>query len=160
VQLIPVLSTVPLSTRRQSENASTIERSPAPVQELKHPTVLVVDDNDVVSEFLSATLCAYGYDTLLASNRDQAIEHCRRHGEGIHALIADVRLGAQDGFESARLLQTFCPSVKIVLISGYPYEHLVRSGLLPVDSNIGTFLQKPFALQEILELIKPVETVS
>ena len=160
MQFISSLSAVAVSTPIQPENAPLIETSPGVLQEKNEPTVLIVDDNDVVSEFLSNTFCAYGYRTLLASNRDQALEHCHRHGDAIHALIADVRLGAQDGFETARMLQTICPGMKIVLISGYPYEHLVRSGLLPANSTIGAFLQKPFVPQEILALVKPVQTVS
>jgi CheY-like chemotaxis protein len=126
----------------------------------KPPTVLIVDDNDIVGEFLQATFQAYGYQTLVAATRDQAVEHCRREGDSIHALVADVRLGGYDGFETAQMLTKICPEMKVILISGYPYEHLVRAGLLPAEQRMGVFLQKPFLPREIMSVLQPPQHIA
>lgn len=122
----------------------------------KPPTVLIADDSDVVSDFLEDTFRAYGYRTLTAATKDQVTEHCQREGNAIRVLVADVRLGRQDGFETARLLTAMFPETKVILISGYPLEHLQREGLLPVDQQFA-FLQKPFLPLEIMELLKPLQ---
>lgn len=121
---------------------------------LRTPTILIVEDNEVVSEFLRSALQAYGYKTLLAATPDQAVEHCRREAKAIDALIADVRLGGFQGFETAQTLRQICPGMKIVYTSGYPYDHLVRAGLLPADLGSSMFLQKPFVPSELLALLK------
>jgi DNA-binding NtrC family response regulator len=119
----------------------------------KPPTVLIAEDNDVVSDFLQDTFRAYGYRTLTAATKDQVIEHCHREGNAIRVLVADVRLGKQDGFEVVQWLRDTCPETKVILISGYPLEHLVRAGLLPADQQF-TFLQKPFLPREIMAALK------
>lgn len=121
----------------------------------KPPTVLIAEDNDVVSDFLQDTFRAYGYRTLMAATMDQVSEHCKREGDAIRILIADVRFGRNDGYETARSLTAMCPEMKVVLISGYPLEHLVRIGLLPADQQFA-FLQKPFIPGEIMALLKPL----
>ena len=124
--------------------------------EHKPPTVLIAEDNDVVSDFLQDTFRAYGYRTLTAATKEQVIEHCQREGDAIRVLIADFRLGKHDGFETARSLTAMCPEMKVILISGYPLEHLVRAGLLPADQQF-TFLQKPFLPHELMTVLKPLQ---
>jgi len=119
---------------------------------------LIADDNDVVSDFLQDTFRAYGYRTLAAATRDQVIEHCQREGDAIRVLIADVRLGNEDGFETARLVTAMCPETKVILISGYPLEHLVSSGLVPADQKFA-FLQKPFLPREIMAAFKSSQQI-
>ena len=124
------------------------------------PTVLIADDNDVVGQFLQEVFRAYGYKTLLAVTRDQAIDHCKREGDSIYALIADVRLGTNDGFETAQMLKAQNPDMKVILISGYPREHLVRTGLLPAELKTGVFLQKPFLPRDLLSMLGPVRPLA
>jgi DNA-binding NtrC family response regulator len=113
------------------------------------PKVLIVEDHDVVSDCLQMILRAYDYDPLLAANTDQAIERCRREHNAIFALIVDVRPGKSSGFQTAQMLQRICPGIRVIFTSGYPYEHLVRSGLLPPELGTAIFLQKPFLASDI-----------
>jgi len=124
------------------------------------PTVLIVEDNDAVADFLQITFRAYGYHTLLAANREQAVKHCQRGTNTIQALIADVRLGGSSGFETAQMLKKICPEMKVILISGYPYEHLVSVGLLPAELGTTRFLQKPFVSSEIIAAVRSLQGVS
>lgn len=118
------------------------------------PTVLIVEDNDVVAEFLQCVFRAYGYQTLMATTPEQAVAHCQKNPHSIYALIADVRLGRFDGFDTSRTLLRMCPEMKVILTSGYPQEHLVRSGILPPDLGETTFIQKPFLPAQILAALK------
>lgn len=116
--------------------------------------VLVVEDNDVVSDCLQVILRAYGYDPILAATPDQAVEQCLRENNAIYALIADVRLGKSSGFQAAQMLLRICPEMKVIFTSGYPQEYLVRSGLLPPELGAAIFLQKPFLASEILSSLQ------
>lgn len=123
------------------------------------PIILIVENNDIVSEFLQSTFRIYGYRTLVAATKEQAVEHCLRQGTAIHAMVADVMLGRHDGFAIAQMLMEICPKMKAILISGYPYEHLVRVGLLPPDLSM-EFLQKPFLPGEIMSVLKSMQHLS
>jgi len=115
--------------------------------------VLIVEDNEIVSECLQTILRAYGYDPILATTPDQAVEHCNRERKTIYALIADVRLGRFQGFETAQTLTRICPQMKVIFTSGYPYEHLVRTGQLQAELGAATFLQKPFLASDIISAL-------
>jgi two-component system cell cycle sensor histidine kinase/response regulator CckA len=116
--------------------------------------VLIVEDNDVVSDCLQMILRAYGYSPLLAVTPEQAVEHCQRERCAIHAVIAEVRLGNSRGFEMASLLRKICPGMKVIFTSGVPYYHLVRSGLLPEQLGDAIFLQKPFLAGDVISSLK------
>jgi CheY-like chemotaxis protein len=118
------------------------------------PTILIVEDNDIVSEFLQETFKSCGYQTLTAVNREEAVHHCQTDGNAIRALIADV---SSSGFEIAQTLLGMYPKMKVVFTSGYPFEHLVRAGLLPAKLNVGVFLQKPFLPRELMTLLKSLQ---
>ena len=118
------------------------------------PTILIVEDNDIVSEFLQETFRACGYQTLTAVNREEAIRHCQTDGSSIRALVADV---SSSGFEIAQQLLGMYPKMKVVFTSGYPFEHLVHAGMLPAKLNIGVFLQKPFLPREIMSVLKSLQ---
>jgi two-component system cell cycle sensor histidine kinase/response regulator CckA len=116
--------------------------------------VLVVEDNDVVSDCLQAILRAYGYNPILATNPEQAAEHCRNERCAISALIADVRLGNSHGFEMALSLNKICPEMKVIFTSGDSYEYLVQTGLLPAQLGAAVFLQKPFRAGDVISSLK------
>jgi CheY-like chemotaxis protein len=124
------------------------------------PTVLIVEDNEIVCDFLQNACRAYGYRTLMAATPQQAMEHCRREPNAIDILIADVRLGGGDGFETAQMLQRICPRMKLVFMSGYPREYLVRAGRLPASLGMSTFLQKPFAPRDMIAVLRSVQRPS
>jgi CheY-like chemotaxis protein len=118
-------------------------------------TVLIVEDNDVVCDFLQSALRAYGYNARSVDIADQAVDYCRRERNTVHALIADVSLCGFACFETAQMLLRICPSMKVVFTSGYPYEYLVRIGLLPPHLGTCMFLQKPFLPSELMALLRP-----
>jgi FixJ family two-component response regulator len=128
--------------------------------DVKSPTILVLDDSDIVCDFLQCMFQSYGYRTLLASTKEQAIEHCKREGDTIGTLIADVRLGLCEGSKTVAALTKICSGMRVVLTSGYPHQHLVLAGLLAGDLGTVVFLQKPFLPREILSAVKPQQGIS
>lgn len=116
--------------------------------------VLIVEDNEVVSECLQGILLAYGYNPILSATPEQALEHCRREQNAISAVIVDVGLGRYSGFETAMMLLRICPSMKVIFTSGYPREHLVRTGLLPAQLGSALFLQKPFLTSDVISSLQ------
>ncbi len=150
-------SNEPVMRPRLAERIPASQPDGPPTSDSGAPTVLIVEDSDIVSDFLQSACEAYGYHALIAATPDEAIDHCRR--ERIHALIADVRLGSFDGFETAQMLMKMCPGMKVVFTSGYPYDYLVQMGRLPANLPI-SFLQKPFPPSEIISVLKSLRRLS
>lgn len=120
----------------------------------KPAKILVVEDNEVVSDFLESALLAYGYVALRASTPEEAVQHCKREGKAIRALFMDVRLGSYEGYQIVQKLLRICPDVKLIFMSGYPIGYLRETGLLPAGFADHKFLQKPFLPNEILSIVK------
>jgi PAS domain S-box-containing protein len=106
-------------------------------------TILVVEDELMIREMLCESLEEIGYTVLAAGDAAEAIERCRSHGGAIHLLLADVVLPAMGGRELAQELSALRPEMKVVFMSGYTDDAVVRHG---VFTSTMRFVQKPFTL--------------
>jgi CheY-like chemotaxis protein len=113
-------------------------------------TILVVDDERVLREFIGVVLKRYQYDVVMASNGHEALELCRRTDTPIAAAIIDLVMPDMDGDELLPLLKVIEPNVKVVLMSGFN-EGEVRDTCREPDAY---FLQKPFTVKQIIEAVE------
>jgi DNA-binding NtrC family response regulator len=116
-------------------------------------TVLVVEDEGGVRSLVCQTLASQGYKVLEAAGAAQALKISEQHTEPIHLLLTDVVMPQTDGKKLAMRLSTLHPETKVLYMSGYTDDAIVRHGIL----NVGTsFLQKPFLPRVLLLKIREV----
>ncbi len=82
-----------------------------------------------------------GYVVLEARQGAEALEISNRHAGTIHLLVTDVVMPQMSGRELAQRLATLRPELKVLYMSGYTDDAIVRHGVLA--SGIA-FLSKPF----------------
>jgi len=116
-------------------------------------TIMVVEDEVTIREMLRETLEGFGYTVLEAAEVEQATLHCQRHPGPIHLLMTDVVLPGKAGPAVARRLATLCPDMKVLFMSGYTDDAIVRHGVLNGDV---AFLQKPFTLVGMARKVREV----
>ena len=104
-------------------------------------TVLIVEDNDSLRNFAQKVLHIYGYRTLNAENGEDALRVCQAHEGPIHLLLTDVVMPRMGGKKLAERLQPLYPRMKVIYMSGYTDNAIVRHGVLEPGLN---FLEKPF----------------
>jgi PAS domain S-box-containing protein len=109
-------------------------------------TILLVEDESGVREVLRDFLRQNGYLILEAGNAEEALRVCRNPREKIHLLLTDVVMPHMNGLALAKRVQELFPDIKILYISGYTDEAVLRQGILTSQVE---FLQKPFT-QEVL----------
>jgi two-component system, cell cycle sensor histidine kinase and response regulator CckA len=124
--------------------------SPAPPG---NETVLLVEDDAVVRLFSRAALQQHGYTVLEAKDGTEAILVTQRHGGPIHILVTDVVLPQLSGPQLAERLLSLDPEMKVLFISGYPDDAVVRHGVLQEKVN---FLQKPFSPEVLAHKVREV----
>lgn len=121
-------------------------------------TILVVEDDDRVRELACRVLSMHGYAVLAASNGDDARSLCEQHPGPIHLLLSDIVMPGMNGPEVAKLLKTIRPDMKVLFMSGYTDDAIVRHGVLVHSTQ---FLQKPFAparlAEKVLEVLRMPE---
>jgi PAS domain S-box-containing protein len=116
-------------------------------------TVLVVEDEDVVRALTSKVLQKRGYQVLVASSGPEALGLASRHPGAIHLLVTDVIMPRMSGRELARRFATLRPEAKVIYVSGYPDDAIIRHGVL--ESGL-VFLQKPFAPEALAAKVREV----
>ena len=114
-------------------------------------TILVVEDMPEVLEFTAMALSSYGYRVLKASSPADAVRLCA--SEPVHLLLTDIVMPQVSGRELARRLSQAQPSLKVLFMSGYTDNLIVRDGVL--DPGIH-FIEKPFSPEALAHKIRSV----
>jgi two-component system, cell cycle sensor histidine kinase and response regulator CckA len=105
-------------------------------------TVLLVEDEDAVRSLSRLILQSSGYTVLEARNGQEAMWVAQQHQGTIHILVTDLVMPRMNGRQLADLLGQIRPQMKILFMSGYTDEAVLRHG---VSESTVAFLQKPFS---------------
>ena len=143
---------LPRAERRPAEEAAPVVAPPS----LGTETVLLVEDEGALRELVHECLVAFGYAVLEAGSPAVALELAERHDGPIHLLVTDVVMPGMGGAELARRVTALRPGAKVLFVSGYTDDAVVREG---VAADSLTFLQKPFTAdalaRKVRELLDP-----
>jgi len=104
-------------------------------------TILVVEDDETIRNLVLKVLKGNGYTVLAAANGDEAERVAGQHRGRIHLLMTDVVLPGLSGPEVARRLVTTRTDTRVLYLSGYTNDAVLRRGVL--EAGVA-FLQKPF----------------
>ena len=104
-------------------------------------TVLVVEDEEAVRTLTRQILQNAGYTVLEASSGVEALRVATGHPGTVHLLVTDVVMPGLGGQAAAERLAERHPGLRVLFVSGYTDDAVVRHGVLHDQVN---FLQKPF----------------
>jgi len=116
-------------------------------------TILVVEDDHAIRRLLCESLQEFGYTVLDAGEIREATRHCEEHPGPIHLVISDVVLPGVGGRELTQKLVAIRPGIKVLFMSGYTDDAVVRQGVL--DKGV-QFIQKPFTLVALARKVREV----
>ena len=103
-------------------------------------TILLVDDDDQVRAATRAILLKNGYDVIDASGGAEALQRADAYSGVIHLLVSDVVMPEMSGPELAKRLTKARPELKVLCMSGYTDDSIIRHGVLEARIE---FIQKP-----------------
>lgn len=119
---------------------------------LASKTILVVEDNALLLEFVHDLLDTYGYRLLLAGNAQEAIEYLENQGQPIDLIFSDIRIpGGMDGISLVRKAKVLRKNLKVLLTTGFAPELLEKS--LEKEFQI---IQKPYEPKVLAQTIRMV----
>jgi CheY-like chemotaxis protein len=113
-----------------------------------HETVLLVEDDGDVRQFLFEVLESHGYRVLAARDGVEAVKLAEREPRGAELLLTDVVMPRMSGPEVAERLRPLWPPMKVLFISGYAEQSLGAPG--------AALLKKPFTVLELLRRVRAV----
>ncbi len=114
-------------------------------------TVLLVEDEESVRRLLSYILRSRGYQVLDASSGDEALAIFAERGDSIHLLLTDMVMPKMSGRELSERLCQIRPGLKVVYMSGYTDEVLVKTGAISPGMR---FLQKPLRPETLAATVR------
>jgi PAS domain S-box-containing protein len=127
------------------------EAALAPVIEGGYETILVVEDDKLVRDYVLTQLHSLGYVTLDAANVAEALAIVNS-GETFDLLFTDVIMpGAMNGRQLADELQRSKPGLKVLFTSGYTENAIIHHGRL--DSGV-QLLAKPYRKSDLAGMIR------
>jgi len=103
-------------------------------------TVLLVEDEDGVRRLLTHVLNRRGYHVLEAGGGEEALRIFEERGPEIDLVLTDMVMPKMSGRTLAERLRVLRPEIKVIFMSGYTDDVLVRTGALSPGMS---FLQKP-----------------
>ncbi len=129
-------------------------RAPAAPSSLRGTeTILLVEDEEQVRAVLLSSLRRQGYQVLVAQNAEQALLLSEKHSGKIDLLLTDVVMPQMSGPELAKRVKIVRPETKILCVSGYTDDSVVRHGALEPGM---AFLQKPLTPGALARKVREV----
>ena len=110
------------------------------------PTVLVVDDEESLRQYMARVLEHEGYKVFLAGNGLEALDVFQRHAPRIHLVVTDVSMPVMSGPELAARMAELGSQLPVLFVSG-GHDRLALAGPL---------LRKPFLPVNLCEMVRLV----
>src|SRR5262249_22969543 len=128
-----------------------LEIVPAAPIEGGQETVLIVEDDALVRNFVTGQLKSLGYTTLVAGNAAEALKLIDQ-GATLDLLFTDVIMpGTMNGRQLAEAVVKRLPSVKVLFTSGYTQNAIFHHGRLDPDIIL---LPKPYRKADLARMVR------
>ena len=110
--------------------------------------VLIVEDEQSISSFISMILTANGYDTIIVRSGEEALTMIASHCPDM--IVLDLGLPDMDGMEVLKSVRKWS-NLPVVVVSARSHEH---DKVQALDLGADDYLTKPFSVEELLARIR------
>jgi PAS domain S-box-containing protein len=118
--------------------------------------ILLVDDEETIRDITSQMLEDQGYKVITLANGLEAVNHYREHFREIDLVILDMIMPKMNGHDAFIKMKEINPGVRALLSSGYSIQEEAQDLM---NSGVRGFLQKPYRLAELTQLINQALSV-
>ena len=113
-------------------------------------TILVIEDEPLLLEYIVDLLSECGYRVLPASNTEEALHYLKDSVCQIDLMFSDIRIpGGMNGIALARETQNWRPGLKVILTTGFAIELLEDQAHQAFD-----ILHKPYMPAALITTIR------
>jgi CheY-like chemotaxis protein len=116
------------------------------------PTVLVVEDDILIRDFVSEELTDAGFEVIQVGNADQAISVLEAR-QDVHLVFTDIDMpGSMDGLKLAAAVRDRWPPVHIIITTG-------KARPMNIPAN-ALFIPKPYLGENVVTAMRTFENMS
>jgi len=113
-------------------------------------TILVVEDAEPIRKMVCAMLSQAGYRCMEAGDGEEAFRLVHGAPHAMDLVLTDVVMPKMGGSELAKRLSNLRPDLRILFMSGYSDDPVVRS----IERSASLFLPKPFTAGALLDKVR------
>jgi len=113
--------------------------------------ILVVDDEDIVLDSCCRVLEADGFEVMLASSAEHALE-IMGHRLPV-AILMDIKMPERDGIYLMGQIRKKWMHIPVIVMTGYPTTETIAEA---AKMGASTLISKPFTPDELVETVRRV----
>ncbi len=114
--------------------------------------ILIVDDDELITNLLEDYLSGLGYDVISADNAEKAI-HFLNNGDQFSLVITDVNLPGKSGLELLKIINETKDELPVILLTGLK---TIDTAISALQSGAADYITKPFDLNTVQKIIQKV----
>lgn len=114
-------------------------------------SILVVDDEKDIRDFFRDALECKGFKITTAPTGNEAVEEVKK--ASYDCVFLDMVMPGLNGLETFLALKDINPEIKVVLMTAYSVEDLIKKAL---EKGAITCLYKPFKLKELFNILEGI----
>ncbi len=114
------------------------------------PTVVVIDDDELIGKYLAEVLTIEGYECKCFRESLTALAYLANADVPPDLVMTDLRMPGIDGLEVLRRVRALSPKIPVILISGI-YE--LATALEAAQAGAADYLLKPANPAEVLSMV-------
>ena len=115
--------------------------------------ILVVEDEDVIRDFVVINLNRVGYDVVDVSSGEEALKTFEENDGSFDIALLDVMMPGIDGFEVCKQIRAKSNSIGIIMLSARTQEMDKVNGLM---LGADDYIVKPFSPSELIARVDAV----
>lgn len=115
-------------------------------------SILILDDEPIVSKRLKPSLEKKGYEVETYTNSTDALTRTRERAFDI--VITDLKMEGLDGMQFLTEVKKKSPATEVIVITGFATMETAKESF---QKGVFDFLAKPFKLGEITEVVSRAE---
>jgi DNA-binding NtrC family response regulator len=120
--------------------------------------ILAVDDDPDIVKLIEQSLHRQGLKLSAFTDPVMALEDFKINCKDCTMILSDIRMPAMNGYELIRKTKEIDKQVKVVLMSAFEIQDKEFHNLLP-DIKVDAFLQKPFSIQQLNNVVEKISNV-
>ena len=124
-------------------------------QDTKNKYILAVDDDSDIVALVEQALSRNGFKVSAFTDPAMALEDFKVNCKDCSLILSDIRMPGMNGYEFVRKLKEIDNQIKVILMTAFEINDREFHNLLP-DIKIDAFLQKPFHMQQLNEVIEKI----
>ena len=120
-------------------------------------SILVVDDENDIVNLIKQSLQINWLKVSAFTDPVMALEDFKVNGQTCSLILSDIRMPGMNGYEFVKKVKKINSKVKVILMTAFEINDKEFHNLLP-DVKVDGFLQKPFSIQKLNNVVEKINT--